>query len=167
MVGQIPAPTVVPLRPRARDHASVMAKAIRIVLGTLVALTLAGGLLVAVELFSAVVYPMPPGSTNTKEEMCAHVAAYPHWILAVVVPAWSGTALASTWVATRLGGRVAGIIVALLLFAAFGMNLAMLPYTLGFKVAMLICAPLACLLGVGLPRRPPINPGMADAAPAQ
>ena len=74
-----------------------MAKAIRILLGTLVALTLAGGLLVAVELFSAVVYPMPPGSTNTKEEVCAHVAAYPQWILAVVVPAWSGTALASTW----------------------------------------------------------------------
>ena len=144
-----------------------MAKVIRIVLGTLVVLTLAGGLLVAVELFSAVVYPMPPGSANTKEEVYAHVAAYPHWILAVVVPAWSGTALASTWVATRLGGRVAGIVVALLLFSAFVMNLAMLPYTLWFKVAMLICAPLACLAGLLLPRRPPINPGIADAAAVQ
>ncbi|HET6323462.1 MAG TPA: hypothetical protein VFG04_02085 [Planctomycetaceae bacterium] len=144
-----------------------MAKAIRIVLGILIASTLAGGLLVAVELFSAVVYPMPPDSTNTKEEVCAHVAAYPHWILAVVVPAWSGTALASTWVATRLGGRVAGIVVALLFLAAIVMNLSMLPYTLWFKVTMLICAPLACLLGVGLPRRPPVAPGMAEAFPAQ
>ena len=47
------------------------------------------------------------------------------------------------------------------------MNLAMLPYTLWFKVTLLILRTLACLLGVGLPRRPPINPGMADAAPAQ
>jgi hypothetical protein len=144
-----------------------MANAIRIVLAILVASTLAGGLLVAVELFSAVVYPMPPGSTGTKEEICAHVAAYPHWILAVVVPAWSGTALASTWVATRLGGRVAGIVVALLLLAAIVMNLSMLPYTLWFKVTMFTCAPVACLLGVGLPRRPPVAPGMVEVLPAK
>jgi hypothetical protein len=140
-----------------------MAKAIRIVVSILVALTLAGGLLVAVELFSAAVYPMPPGSTNTTEEVCAHVAAYPHWILAVVVPMWSGTALASTWVGTRLGGRTAGIVVALLLLAAIVMNLAMLPYTLWFKVTMLVCAPLACLAGVLLPRRPPAAPATLHA----
>ncbi len=134
-----------------------MAKAIRIVLAILAALTLAGGLFVVVEVLSAIVYPTPPGFTNTKEEMCAHVAAYPDWILAVVVPLWSGIALASTWVATRLAGRGAGLAVAVLVLAAIVGNLAMLPYTLWFKVAMVICAPLGCLLGLYLRRRPPVS----------
>jgi hypothetical protein len=54
-------------------------------------------LVVAVELFSAVVHPVPPDFGGTMDEMCKHVERYPHWVLVVVVPAWAGTAFASTW----------------------------------------------------------------------
>ena len=30
--------------------------------------------------------------------MCLHVERYPPWILALVVPAWAGTAFAGTWI---------------------------------------------------------------------
>jgi hypothetical protein len=73
-----------------------MAPVIRVVLSILAGMTLAGGLVVAVELLSAVVHPTPPGFTGTQQEMCEHVARYPQWVLAVVVVTWSATGLAST-----------------------------------------------------------------------
>jgi hypothetical protein len=60
-------------------------------------------LVVAVELFSAVVHPLPEDFGGTKEEMCRHVERYPQWVLAVVVPAWAVAAFASTWTARRIG----------------------------------------------------------------
>jgi hypothetical protein len=140
-----------------------MAKVIRAVLSILAGLTLAGGLVVAVEVFSNVVYPPPPDFKGTKEEMCAHVAAYPPWILAVAAVAWSATAFASTWVATRLGNRIPGVVVGLLLILGVASNVAMLPYMLWFKVAVLVCVPIACLLGIFLPRRPSLAQGMPVA----
>lgn len=53
-------------------------------------------LLIAVELFSAVVHPLPDTFGGTKQEMCQHVERYPAWVLAVVVPAWAFTAYLST-----------------------------------------------------------------------
>ena len=144
-----------------------MAKVIRAVLSIVAGLTLGGGLVVAVEVFSNVVYPLPPDFKGSQEEMCAHVAAYPQWILAVVVVAWSATALASTWVATRLGGRIPGVVVGLLLILAVASNVAMLPYVLWFKVAVLVCVPIACLLGIYLPRRPSLTQGMPAAIAAE
>ncbi len=137
-----------------------MARALRVILSILAGLTLAGGLVVAVELFSNTVYPPPPDFKGTQEEMCAHVAAYPQWILAVAAVAWIATTLASTWVATRLGGRAPGIVVGLLLMLAVAMNVSMLPYVLWFKVAALVGVPIACLLGIFLPRRLSTAPGM-------
>src|SRR5271155_655670 len=72
-------------------------------------------LVIAVELFRAVVHPVPPGFTGTMDKMCQHVARYPHWVLGVVVLAWNATAFVSTWVATRIGNRLAGIAVILIL----------------------------------------------------
>ena len=63
-----------------------------IIAGIIVALIF----VVAVEWFSAVVHPVPPDFRGTMEEMCLHVARFPHWVLALVVPAWAGTAFAST-----------------------------------------------------------------------
>jgi hypothetical protein len=59
-------------------------------------------LVVAVELFSAVVHPLPEDFGGTTEEMCQHVERYPQWVLAVVVPAWAAAALVSTWTARRI-----------------------------------------------------------------
>ena len=72
--------------------ATVFRAAGAIVAGLLVAFIL----VVAVELFSAVVHPVPPDFGGTMDEMCKHVERYPHWVLAVVVPAWASTAFAST-----------------------------------------------------------------------
>ena len=144
-----------------------MAKLMRALLSILAGLTLAGGLVIAVELSSAIVYPPLPGFTGTQEEMCAHVAAYPQSILAVVVVAWSATSLASTWLATRLGGWLPGSLVGLLLIAAVASNVSMLPYVLWFKVAVLIGVPIACLLGIRLPRRPSVAHAIPGPAPAE
>jgi hypothetical protein len=71
------------------------------------------------------------------DEMCQHVARYPHWVLAVVVLAWSATTFVSIWVATRIGNRLAGIAVILILTFAIVFNVSKLPYAMWFKVVML------------------------------
>lgn len=63
--------------------------------------------------------------------------------------------MAATWVATRLGNPVAGIVVTLLLAWALVFNVTHLPYFLWFKVAMFTAFPIACLLGVRCGRRAP------------
>ena len=144
-----------------------MAAVIRALLSILAGMTLAGGLVIAVEAFSAIVHPTPPGFTGTQEEMCEHVAHYPQWVLAVVVVAWSATALVSTWVATRLGGRIPGVVVALLLLCAVALNVAMLPYQTWFKATVLACIPIACFFGISLPSRPRLKGRTAEPVPAE
>lgn len=134
--------------------------AIRTLFGSVAGMALALALVVAVEWFSAVVYPIP---ADLAENIPEHVRRYPHWILGVVVPAWSATAAAATWVATRIGSRLAGGLVALLLTAALVFNLAMLPYTLWFKVVMVTALPIACLLGIRYGTRRPAAAVLPDA----
>jgi len=62
------------------------------------------------------------------------------------VRAWQ--TLSGTWVASRIGGRLAGALVTLLLAAALAFNLSMLPYVMWFKVAMPAAFFVACLLGI-------------------
>jgi hypothetical protein len=125
-----------------------MKPALRSLFGFAVGLALAFALVIALEVFSAVVHPVPPGFTGTMDEMCEHVARYPTWVLGVAVLAWSATAFVSTWLATRIGNRSAGIAVILILTVAIVFNVTKLPYAMWFKVVMLICFPVACYLGV-------------------
>ena len=81
------------------------------------------------------------------DEICEHVARYPHWVLGVVVVAYSATTFASTWVAARIGNRWAGIVVILILTLAIVFNIAKLPYAMWFKVVMLSCFAVACYFG--------------------
>ena len=76
-----------------------MKVALRTLTAVSIGLFVALALLAAVELFSAVVHPLPEDFGGTTEEMCRHVQRYPQWVLAVVVPAWAFTALISTWTA--------------------------------------------------------------------
>jgi hypothetical protein len=126
-----------------------MAAVIRAFLSILAGLTLAGGLVIGVEAFSAIVYPTPPGFTGTKEEMCEHVASYPQWVLAVCSVAWYATAFASTWVATKLGRRVPGVVVGLLLLLAVVFNVSMLPYPMWFKLIAPAGVVIGCVLAIG------------------
>jgi hypothetical protein len=112
------------------------------ILGVVVGLMVALLLVMAVEAFSAVVHPFPPGfgqkpgqtPVELREEVCAHVRNYPAWVLAMVVPLWGGSAGVSTWLAARLGGRGAALVVGLLLVIGVVANAAMLPYPVWFQV---------------------------------
>jgi hypothetical protein len=122
-----------------------MKSAFRTLLAVVAGMALAFALVVAVEWFSSAVHPFPVDFNGNIGE---HVRRYPHWVLAVVVLAWGATAAAATWVASRVGGLLAGIVVALLLAWAIIFNLTVLPYTTWFKVAMFSAFPIACLLGI-------------------
>lgn len=117
------------------------------VMGTVAGLAVALALVIAVELFSAVAHPLPADFDGTMEAMCAHVARYPAWVLAVVVPMWAVTALAATWTAARLGTRPAAITIALLLTAAVLWNVSMLPYPLWFKIVCPVAVVAAVVAG--------------------
>ncbi len=125
----------------------------RAVIAISAAIIVAFVLLVAIELFSAVVHPLPSDFGNTTEETCADVERYPTWVLAIVVPMWAGTAAASTWIAARLGNLACGLAIGLLLLAALIFNISMLPYPLWFKIACLIAIPAAIALVVFRTRR--------------
>lgn len=125
-----------------------MATLFRAIGATVAGMVTAFILVIVVELFSAVVHPLPADFRGTMDEMCKHVERYPNWVLAVVVPAWAATALASTWIAGRLGNLWSALLIGLLLLAALVYNIWMLPYTIWFKVASLIVIPSAIVTGV-------------------
>ena len=134
-----------------------MATAVRAVCSILAGVALALVLVIAVELVSAVLHPPPPGFTGTMDEMWKHVERYPHWLLALAMAAWGGTAFASTWVASRIGGRGCGAFVGLILLAAAVFNIVKLPYATWFKVAIVIAIPAAIYVALRLPgRRKPV-----------
>jgi len=138
-----------------------MKSVLRTLLAVVAGMALAIALVVAVELLSSVVHPFPADFDGNMRE---HVRRYPHWVLGVVVLVWGATAAAATWVASRIGGLWAGLIVALLLAWALIFNLTMLPYTLWFKVAMFCAFPIACLLGIRYGRRTSSRAGATGVA---
>ena len=123
---------------------------LRAILAIIAGMVLAFALVIAVEVFSSIVHPFPPNFTGTTDEIRQHVARYPDWILGVVVIAWSATAFLSTWIATKIGRRVAGAVISLLLLLAIAFNISKLPYATWFKVVMPVCFLMACYLGVTL-----------------
>jgi hypothetical protein len=110
-------------------------------------------LVVAVELFSAVVHPFPDDFGGTKEEVCRHVEHYPPWVLAVVVAAWVLTAFVATWTAQKMGNVLSFAIVSLLLLAALAFNIWQLPYPTWFKIVNLLVIPAAIAAGGRLSTR--------------
>ena len=130
-----------------------MAATFRVVGSILAGIALALALVIAVEFLSSILHPLPPDFAGTSAEMCRHVEQYPPWVLALVVPAWGGTTFASTWLTRRLGNRGSGAFVGLLLLAAVVFNVAMLPYPMWFKVAILLTIPASVFLALRAPRR--------------
>lgn len=127
-----------------------MKSAGRALVAVVVGMAVAFALVVAVEWFSSIVHPFP---VDFNGNMGEHVKRYPDWVLGVAVLAWGATAAAATWVAARIGGRAAGIVVALLLAWALVFNLTHLPYSMWFKVTMFSAFPIACFLGIRFGRR--------------
>jgi len=130
-----------------------MAGVLRTVAAIVAASVVALVLVIAVEMFGAVVHPPPADLTGTQEEMCAHVARFPAWVLAVVVPMWGGIALLSTWLAGRIGNRGSAVFIGVLLAAAVVFNLAMLPYPVWFKIVQTLAVAAAVVVGCRWSRR--------------
>lgn len=139
-----------------------MATAVRTVIAIIAGMVASFVLIIGMEAFSAVVHPFPPDFKGTMEEVCAHVARYPPWVLAVAVPAWGIAAFLGTWIANKVGNRGAAIFVGLLLLASVVYNVSKLPYYTWFKVACLVVIPIALGLGILLPRRQ--KPAVSQAA---
>jgi hypothetical protein len=110
-------------------------------------------LIVGVEVFGAVVHPVPENFGGTMEEMCRHVERYPQWVLAVVVPMWAVAALVGTWIAQKVGNAYSLGIVGVLLLSALVFNLSKLPYPIWFKLANLIAVPAAIVAAYRLSGR--------------
>ncbi len=131
---------------------AVLRNIVAIAAGLVVVLTL----VIAVELFSSVVHPLPADFGGTQDEMCQHVERYPPWVLGVVVPLWGFAAFAGAWVARRTGSLASGVIVGLLTIAAVVFNMSMLPYPPWFVNLNLSVIPVAVILGCRpLSRREP------------
>jgi hypothetical protein len=124
-----------------------MKAALRTLAAVVIGLFVAFVLVVAVELFGAVVHPLPEDYGGTMEELCRHVERYPQWVLAVAVPAWAVAALVSTWIAQRIGNLYSAVIVGLVLVAALVLNISELPYPIWFKVVNLLVIPTAIVAG--------------------
>lgn len=125
-----------------------MKSALRTFVAIFAGLFLALALIVAVELFGAVVHPLPEGFEGTTEEMCRHVERFPAWVLAVVVPLWAFAAFVSAWSAQRIGNLFSSAVVGLLLLAALILNMSMLPYPIWFEIANLLAVPIAVIIGI-------------------
>jgi hypothetical protein len=127
-----------------------MKTVLRTVAATLAGLVVLLILTIAVELFSAVVYPLPQNFGGTREEMCLHIARYPYWVLGIVVPAWAAAAFLSSWTAGRIGNFYSSAVVGMLLLAALVINVSMLPYATWFRIASLLVIPAAVFAGIRL-----------------
>ncbi|WP_207395180.1 hypothetical protein [Bremerella alba] len=125
---------------------------IRAILAVFIGLVVAFLLVIAVELFSAVVHPFPADFGGTEDEVCAHVEKYPAWVLAAVLPMWAMAVFGSVWIAQKIGDLIASLMVALLLLIAVGFNQWMLPYPIWFEVANYVAFPLATLGAIGINR---------------
>jgi ABC-type dipeptide/oligopeptide/nickel transport system permease component len=60
---------------------------------------------------------------------------------------WGLTAFAGTWVAGIIGRRIPSVVLGILVLAALGFNLSMLPYATWFKVVMPVGALAGLVLG--------------------
>lgn len=130
-----------------------MLTAMRIILGVIAGALVTLILVSAVEFFSNALHPFPADLEMTKENMCDHVAAYPQWILAMVVALWGGTAFLGVWVAQKIGNPIAALITAGLILWGLSFNLYLLPYPLWFKIVMPTAAVIAVVLAFTTPLR--------------
>lgn len=132
---------------------SRMKRVLRGLVAVAAGIALALALVVAVEALAEIAHPAAPFNGDVLEQ----VRRYPPWVLGFLVIAWSGIALTATWVASKIGRRVPGGVVALLLAWALVFNLAMLPYATWFKTAMAVAFPIACALGFRLGNRAKVS----------
>lgn len=124
-----------------------MIQFLRFLAGIATGMAVAFAMVILVEIYSGKVHPLPPDLEHSMEVMCAHVEAYPSWVLATVVPMWGLTAFAGASVAGIVGSRMSSIVLGVLILGLLLFNLSMLPYPTWFKVVMPIMALAGLVLG--------------------
>ena len=125
---------------------------VRVPAGALAGLAATFLLVIAIEAFGLAVHPFPEDFQGSHEEICAHVARYPAWVLAVVIGLWALAAGTGTLVARAVGGnRIAPCIVGALIVAALALNLSMLPYPWWFRAGTAVAVVAAMARPVARP----------------
>lgn len=110
------------------------------------ATNMAGFMLMEVIGFFA--HPYPADFTmNNPESVFAYIRTYPDWLLGVALGIWGLTVMAAAWVATRVGGRIAGIVLGASLFVMYSCNLLQYPYPFWFKAAGFVSIPICLFIG--------------------
>jgi uncharacterized membrane protein YjjP (DUF1212 family) len=105
------------------------------------------------ELFSYFAHPFPANfKMEDQQALFAHIVSYPPWVLGVAVGLWGSTVMAASWVGTRIGGRVAGIVLCLVLVFLFYCNLMQFPYPFWFKAAEFVSLPICLYIGYMMAR---------------
>lgn len=130
-----------------------MRQALRAILSIATGLVVALALVIAIEMLSAIVHPLPPGFGGSEDEMCEHVQRYPQWVLAIASVLWAATTLLSCWLAKRIANRGCGLIVGVLLLGAVLFNVIMLPYPIWFKVTSPALQGVVLLAALRFPNR--------------
>ena len=136
-------------------------KILRSIGAIIASLISAMALIVLIEVITLNFHPFPAGADTTDQEVVkAHVAAFPHWVLAIAAIGWSVTTFVSAWVATRLSTarhRAHGIAIGALLLLAAIVNMFLLPYPVWFVVVNLVGIPLAIYVAVKLGQAPALD----------
>jgi hypothetical protein len=102
------------------------------------------------EVICGLFHPVPAESHKSMEAMRAIVKTYPDWVLGIAVGGWGFTVMAAAWIATRIGGRIAGGLLSVTVLILFYCNLYQFPYPFWFKAAEIVSLPVMLLVGFRL-----------------
>lgn len=110
------------------------------------------------EVVCGLFHPVPEEAKKSMEAMMAIVKTYPDWVLGIAVGGWGFTVMAAAWVATRIGGRIAGGLLCVTVLILFYCNLYQFPYPFWFKAAEIVSLPIMLLVGfrMALPSPSPV-----------
>jgi hypothetical protein len=99
------------------------------------------------EVICGVFHPVPTEAQKSMEATVAFVKTYPGWVLGIAVGLWALTVMAAAWVGARVGRRIAGIVLCVVLIFLFYCNLWQFPYPFWFKAAEIVSIPLFLFIG--------------------
>jgi len=122
---------------------------VRAVLGVIVGVALGFGIVMAGDYLNHMLWPPPPEVQVTNPEAIRdYMATAPITSLLGLPVTWTVAALAAAFAAAKIAGRAwAGWIAGALIFAATGLNLALVPHPLWMLIAAIVLVPLAIFLG--------------------
>jgi hypothetical protein len=126
-------------------------------------------LMIALEMLSSHLFPLPPGvDLHDHESIRQHIDSLPMGAFAIVLVAWAVGSFAGSWVAARLAGRarlIHGLVIGVFFLAASVMNMLMIPHPLWMEISAVFALAGPSYLGARLAAAgpPPIAPARLAA----